>query len=92
MIDIQDTVQTIYRLALYDPRVDKYRKPAAHHPQLVQQIYAKVHEYAIDQLMSVANAIGPETEEERAVVAWLQQKLVAIAQQLPTPKEDHNAE
>ncbi len=73
MKDIRETVNDIFLV-----------RP----PDEFEKVFDIVREYAVDQLMSIANAIRAETEAEKSAVAWLHQHLVAIAQQLPQTLED----
>jgi hypothetical protein len=90
MRDINDVVAKIYQLARYDPRYKvggRYRKPSELDRYLYEKIYAEVYGLLVDQLLSVANALAPEGEDEVRITGWLQTKLASIAEQLPKPKE-----
>lgn len=90
MRDINDTVEAIYTMARFDPRYaagGRYRKPTSHDPQLYEKIYAEVRALLVDQLMSVANALAPEAEDEVRIVNWLQSRLAGLAEQLPKTTE-----
>jgi len=59
--------------------------------ELYRGVYAELYGQAVDQLMSIASALCPESEEEVALVAWLNRKLTNIAAQLPrepAPREE----
>ncbi len=47
--------------------------------------HAQVQRYGQELLLNLANALAPTSPEEQAVVAWLQQKLVEQAKQIPGP-------
>jgi hypothetical protein len=85
MRNIDDTVASIAIIAAYDPRSGKYRTQAAHDPKLREKIYAEVHGLLVDQMMTVANAISPENDEETRLANWLQSKLIGIAKQYKEP-------
>jgi hypothetical protein len=90
MRDINDTVAKLYTLARCDPRYKaggRHRKPSEHDPHLYEKIYAEVHGLLVDQLLSVANALAPEGDDEVRITNWLQTKLASIAEQLPKPTE-----
>lgn len=51
-------------------------------------VHAHVRQYGQSLLGSLAQAISPTTPEETALVGWLQQKLIAVAQQIPEYKKE----
>jgi hypothetical protein len=84
MRDINDVVAKIYRLARYKPGRQKHNELDRY---LYEKIYAEVYGLLVDQLLSVANALAPEGEDEVQITNWLQTKLASIAEQLPKPTE-----
>ena len=50
-------------------------------------VHGLVRQYGQELLLNLAQAITATTPEEQAVVAWLQQRLVDVAKQIPGPKE-----
>ncbi len=81
MIDIRQVVAEIVKA-----------KGASDANAFAVHTHAQIQRYGQELLLNLANAIVPTTPEEQAVVGWLKQKLVEIAQQIPgpiisTPKE-----
>lgn len=74
MIDIRGVVGEIVKA-----------KGASDKDAFAAHVHGLVQRYGQELLMNLAQALSPTTEDERAVVAWLQNKLVDMAKQIPGP-------
>lgn len=76
MIDIRQVVANIVKA-----------RTASDEAAFTAHAHGQVREYGQQLLGNLASAIAPTTNEEVAVVNWLQTKIVDIMKQIPQPKE-----
>ena len=77
MIDLRAVVQEIVKT-----------KDASDAAAYRAHVHNHLRAYGQQLLSSLAQAIVPTTPEEVAIVGWLQQRLIAVAQQIPEYKKE----